>query len=290
MASDEPITHVSDTAFWVATYRANEAERADALFADPLAARLVEGRGRAIASQMADTAMLQWIIPLRTRMIDDFVMQALAEGCDLVLNLGAGLDTRPYRLELPPSLTWVEVDFADTLAFKDERLAGEQPRCRLERVAVDLGDAAARRALLDDVAARGRRVFVMTEGVVPYLDNDAVAALAEDLRARPSFVWWLVEYFGHRLTQGARVMSRRRRRQMANAPFRFRPGDWHAFFGGHGWKAKSTRYYAEDGRRFGRPAPLSKKMKLLFLIASLFPGGAREKLRRGFGYSVLERG
>jgi O-methyltransferase involved in polyketide biosynthesis len=101
--ADEPITHVSDTAFWVATYRADEAARPDALFADPLAAKLVEGRGRAIAAQMVDTAMLQWIIPLRTRMIDDFVAAAIAEGCDAVVNLGAGLDTRPYRLALPPS-------------------------------------------------------------------------------------------------------------------------------------------------------------------------------------------
>src|SRR6185312_6458963 len=98
--------------------------------------------------------------------IDDFIRQAIADGCDTVLNLGAGLDTRPYRLELPQSLRWIEVDFAGTIDFKNECLAGEAPRCRLERRAVDLGAAAARRALFDDVAASSHKVFVLTEGVV----------------------------------------------------------------------------------------------------------------------------
>jgi len=42
-----PIAHVSDTAFWVASYRAAESARPDALFHDPLAARLADARGRA---------------------------------------------------------------------------------------------------------------------------------------------------------------------------------------------------------------------------------------------------
>jgi methyltransferase (TIGR00027 family) len=284
--ADEPITHVTDTAFWVATYRADEAARPDALFADPLAAKLVEGRGRAIAAQMVDTAMLQWLIPLRTRMIDDFVAAAIAEGCDAVVNLGAGLDTRPYRLALPPSLPWIEVDFADTIAFKEERLAGETPRCALRRVACDLSDAAQRRALLDEVAAKAAKVFVITEGVVPYLANEEVAALADDLRARPRFARWLVEFFGTRFFQGARVMSRRRRRQMTNAPFRFQPGDWHAFFGAHGWRAKTTRYYGEEGARHRRRPPFSWKWRLL---GALMPARVRERMRRSYGYSVLER-
>jgi methyltransferase (TIGR00027 family) len=286
MANDSPISHVTDTAFWVATYRADEGERADALFQDPLAARLVEGRGREIAARMKDTAMTAWMVPLRTRMIDDFVAAAIADGCDLVLNLGAGLDTRPYRLALPPSLRWIEVDFADTIRFKEERLAGETPRCRLERVAADLSDAGARRALLDRVAGEAGKIFVITEGVVPYLSNEEAGALAEDLRARKSFAWWLVEYYAPRFLQGARALSRRRRRQMTNAPFRFRPGDWHAFFGGHGWTVKETRYFAEEAKRLGRRPPLGWRSRIML---RLLPRKIVDQFRRGFGYSVLRR-
>jgi len=191
---EPPINHVADTAFWVATYRANESARPDALFHDPLAARLADGRGRGIAAGIADGHEVAWVVVIRTCIIDDFIREAVAGGCDTILNLGAGLDTRPYRLELPPSLRWIEVDFPATIDFKNERLRDEKPRCQLERRAVDLGDAVARRALLDDVNARSQKVFVLTEGVVGYLTNDAVAALASDLAAQPRIAYWLVEY------------------------------------------------------------------------------------------------
>src|SRR5262249_54848775 len=159
----------------------DEGARPDALFQDPLAARLVEGRGRAIASSMRSAAVTAWVVAIRTCIIDEFVKQAVADGYDLVLNLGAGLDTRPYRMELPKGLRWIEVDFPATIAFKNERLAGEEPRCQLERIAVDLSDAAARGGLLDDINGRCQRALVITEGVVLYLSNADVASLAADL-------------------------------------------------------------------------------------------------------------
>jgi methyltransferase (TIGR00027 family) len=225
------ISHVSDTAFWVASYRAAESARPDALFHDPLAARLAEARGAAIAETIADGHEIAWVVVIRTLIIDAFIREAIADGCDTILNLGAGLDTRPYRLDLPASLRWIEVDFAATIDFKSERLAGETPRCQLERRAVDLGDPAARRALLDDVDARSSKVLVLTEGVVGYLSNEAVAALAADLHARPHITHWLVEYSSTLFRKIERVVARRRNRQMGkNAPIQFNPGDWRAFF------------------------------------------------------------
>ncbi len=56
--TDTPIAHVTDTAFWVATYRANESARPDALFRDPLAGKLADARGRAIADQVETVARL----------------------------------------------------------------------------------------------------------------------------------------------------------------------------------------------------------------------------------------
>jgi len=41
-----------------------------------------------------------------------------------------GLDARPYRMNLPPTLQWIEVDFQDIIAYKEETLANEKPRCR----------------------------------------------------------------------------------------------------------------------------------------------------------------
>jgi methyltransferase (TIGR00027 family) len=284
--SETPISHVSDTAFWVASYRAAESARPDALFHDPLAARLADTRGRAIADNIAGGYEVAWVVVIRTLIIDDFIREAIAAGCDTILNLGAGLDTRPYRLELPASLRWIEVDFASTIDFKNERLAGETPRCRLERRAVDLGDAAARRALLDDVDAGSRNVLVLTEGVVGYLANEEVAALAADLHARPHIAHWVLEYSSALFRKIERIVSRRRRRQMSNAPVRFDPGDWRAFFAGRGWTPKEIRYFTPEGERHGRPPPVPRWMMLAVRVLTLNnPSAVRENV----GFALLQR-
>ena len=127
---DPGIADVSDTALWIAAYRARETERAGALFQDPLAGRLAGDRGRELARKMTGAEQFEWMTVVRTVVIDRYLQEAIARGVDTVLNLGAGLDTRPYRMTLPASLSWVEVDMPKIVALKEDRLAGETPRCR----------------------------------------------------------------------------------------------------------------------------------------------------------------
>src|SRR4051812_36718837 len=118
------IDDVSDTALWVAAYRAAESERVDALFRDALAGRLAGERGRALAATMPGGAQFSWSIVVRTRVIDRYVSDAVAAGYDAVVNIGAGLDTRPYRLALPASLQWFEIDLPSMVSYKNAALAG----------------------------------------------------------------------------------------------------------------------------------------------------------------------
>src|SRR5581483_5211330 len=147
------IQNVSDTAFLVAGFRAAEMERETPLFRDPLAAKLAGEHGRNILAAVPKAFLGAWSVVIRTVIIDGFIEEAVREGVDTILNLGAGLDTRPYRMNLPPSLRFVEVDFPGVIALKAARLADEKPRCRLERVALDLTDRAARRAFLAGIGA-----------------------------------------------------------------------------------------------------------------------------------------
>src|ERR1700677_4708378 len=112
------ITHVSDTARWTAQYRATESARADALFRDPLAERLAGEQGRAIVAKTAVTSRNGWWLIARTKIIDDAIAEAIADGCDRVLNLAAGLDTRPYPPNLPSALTCIEAGPPQLLAEK----------------------------------------------------------------------------------------------------------------------------------------------------------------------------
>ena len=280
------IGDVSDTAYWIAHLRSVETQRSDSLFRDPLAGLLAGDRGKAIADSMPYPSASGWAIVMRTCIIDDYVRAAIAEGCDTVLNLGAGLDTRPYRLELPASLKWIEVDFPATIELKEERLAGETPRCQLRRVKLDLGDAAERRALLDEIDAQSGKVLVLTEGVVPYLSNEDVAALARDLEARPHFYAWVLEYVAPQFLKIARLMMRRRRRQLVNAPMKFKPGDWHAFFSEHGWAAREIRYLAEEGVRLERSSPTPR---WAWIVTRLMSREKRRALARNYGYAWLAR-
>jgi methyltransferase (TIGR00027 family) len=277
------ITGVPDTAFMVAAWRALESERPDALFRDPLAARLAGERGRVIADRLRANRMGRWQVTVRTVVIDDMIRAAVDGGVTTVLNLGAGLDSRPYRLSWPASLRWIEVDFPQTIALKDAVLRDERTSCRLERAALDLTDRPARNKLLADVSASAPSTLVLTEGVVPYLTNDAVGALADDLRQLRG-ASWIVDYISPEASQFRKKM--RLMRHMQAAPFLFEPADWFAFFAAHGWQPAVTTYLAPEGRRLGRPAPLPRWLRLLLRLQRVL-GPRRDGFGRSMGYVVL---
>ncbi|MFZ0921443.1 MAG: class I SAM-dependent methyltransferase, partial [Candidatus Acidiferrales bacterium] len=112
------VRNVSDTARWVAYFRALETERDDALFRDPYARRLAGERGFEIAGTLSDGNKHEWAWVARTLLFDQFVSRAIIEGADLILNLGAGLDARPYRMDLPQGLRWIEADLPEIVAYK----------------------------------------------------------------------------------------------------------------------------------------------------------------------------
>jgi methyltransferase (TIGR00027 family) len=252
--NDTPISHVTDTAFWVASYRAEESTRPDALFHDPLASRLTGELGHKIASRMVGSKYVRWTVTIRTVVIDNFIQELISQGVDTVLNLGAGLDTRPYRMNLPPQLKWIEVDFDDTIKFKEKKLAGETSKCNLERISLDLSNRVERSKLFLRIASGAKQVLVLTEGVIPYLTENDVAALAEDLLSQKNFKYWIGEYLAPELY--GYFKNKKRQRMMRNAPFRFMPQDWFGFFGNCGWKALTIRYIPEESERLGRAIPM----------------------------------
>src|SRR5580693_2252084 len=193
-SDDGLIRNVSDTARLVAVDRAVESERPDALFRDPFARRLAGERGARIAKSNplgGSKSGVGWPIVTRTYLIDRMIQAHIAQGGDAVINLAAGLDTRPYRMDMPPSLQWIEVDLPEILAHKEEILRGEKPVCALERIRLDLSDVPARQELFARLSRESRKALVISEGLVVYLSPDEVALLARDLAAQPSFGFWI---------------------------------------------------------------------------------------------------
>ncbi|HYL02491.1 MAG TPA: SAM-dependent methyltransferase [Steroidobacteraceae bacterium] len=244
-----PISSVSDTARWVAVYRAWESARPDALFRDPYADMLAGARGREIAALMPRQARSGWPLVARTQLIDELVRRALAEGCDCVLNLAAGLDTRPYRLELPAALHWVEADLPAILEEKERQLRAAQPRCELTRLKVDLADARARAAALADVTGRYRRILVITEGLLLYLDDSQVSDLATSLARYDGIRWWVLDLASPDLL---RLLRRTMGAHLANAPMKFAPANGVAYFEALGWRVAEVHSILRAAARFGR--------------------------------------
>jgi methyltransferase (TIGR00027 family) len=242
------ITHVSDTARWTALHRATESARPDALFSDPLAERLAGEHGRGIVANVPRSTRNGWWLVARTKIIDDTIADAIAAGCDRVLNLAAGLDTRPYRLDLPPEFTWVEADLPKLLEEKTQLLADETPRCRLTRVAVDLADPQARDTFLDNALDGATKALVLTEGLLMYLDDSDVVALSAAFK-RPEVAWWMLDFAYPSLKK---MINNKMAGMLQNAPFKFAPENGLAFFEELGWRTAAVDSVFEAAHRFHR--------------------------------------
>lgn len=278
------IDGISDTAFWVGSYRAKESTRKDALFLDPFAELLAGQKGFSIAESVTDSKYVEWTVVIRTRVIDEMIKALLGKGITMVANLGAGLDTRPYRLQLPNSLLWVEVDHPHLVAFKEEKLNGKKPVCQLERYGLDLSLQEQREELFLKLNSIGRPCLILTEGVVPYLTEAQAKDLAAGLLKCSNFQYWIVEY--HSKEMYRHLNNQRKNLEMGNSPFQFFPDNWLGFFAEQGWKEHELLYLGEEAKKLGRPFPLPWWAKTLFAV---LPKEHAERVARMSGFVVLRK-
>ena len=185
------IQHVSDTALMVAAARALETVRSNGLINDPYAAALAGERGMAILNARGQ----EWMrigISVRTHFIDDLILESLRQhGVMTVVNLGAGLDTRPWRMDLPSALRWIEVDFEPILDYKFRALANEKPKCVHQVIYADLANTQDRERIYQIV---GREPALMiTEGLLMYLSADALRALATEPPSHTGIGIWIFD-------------------------------------------------------------------------------------------------
>jgi methyltransferase (TIGR00027 family) len=274
---------VSDTARWVAYFRALESERADALFRDPFARRLAGERGRSIVAGLPK-GPLSWSLAVRTRVFDELIMDALHHGTRVVINLAAGLDTRPYRLSVPREVTWIEVDLPGIVDFKNEALAGERPTCAVERIGLNVRDPEARRSFLGRLSESTEPALIVTEGLLVYLDTHDVASLSDDLhRLLPKAIWLLENISPGILARQRRLWGTRLK--AANAEHKFAPPEGLEFYRQHGWVPQSTRFLLDEAHRLGREMPMAWLMRL----GSVLAPRRHEHFRQAVVYAAMTR-
>jgi methyltransferase (TIGR00027 family) len=173
---------VSETAVGAAMMRARESARVDRLFDDPYAAAFLAAvppifeEGPTTADDPALAALeaaFEEEVVVRTRFYDDFVRAATANACLQVVLVGAGLDTRAFRLDWPSNLRLFELDLPHVLEFKERVLAqeGAKPRCARLTVGVDLQHDWPATLLAAGFISGDRAAWVI-EGLIPYLAQE----------------------------------------------------------------------------------------------------------------------
>jgi methyltransferase (TIGR00027 family) len=183
---------VGETAIGAAMMRARETARPGGLFRDPYAAAFVaatppvfeDGPDTEDDPELAALeAAFEAAVAVRTRFFDDVGADAARDGCTQVVLVGAGLDTRAFRLEWPDGLRLFELDSPEVLAFKERVLAAEGAvaRCQRTAVPVDLDDRDWPARLGDGGFDAREPTAWIVEGVMPYLGNDTAERLLESI-------------------------------------------------------------------------------------------------------------
>lgn len=116
-------------------------------------------------------------IAARVRYFDDFVKKSIDEGVEQLIILGAGYDTRAYRIEgLKENVKVFEVDHPGTQGVKIEKLEelfGSLPD-HVEYVSVDFEIERLDQKLLNSVYNPSKKTLFIMEGLTMYIPPEAV--------------------------------------------------------------------------------------------------------------------
>ncbi|MFE1950010.1 SAM-dependent methyltransferase [Streptomyces sp. NPDC059524] len=248
------------TAVGVARVRALETAREDALFRDPLARAFAEAGGLWPSSPpLPDDegarrrrAAVSLSVVIRTKFLDDLLREASESGVRQVVLLGAGMDSRAFRMDWPEGTRLFEVDTAAPLDFKASVLRRERAVARCERitVAADLREDWPRALAAAGHDAAAPTVWI-AEGLLIYLPEDAVELLLARIGAQSAA--------GSRmgLTLGSRGAIERFGADAAPGSAASlwvseMPEDPVGWLAGHGWQA-ACHTLRERAAAYGRP-------------------------------------
>jgi O-methyltransferase involved in polyketide biosynthesis len=119
----------------------------------------------------------QYLVALRAKQLDDWCADFLRRHPDaVVLHLGCGLDGRAFRLALPPSVLWFDIEQPGAIELR-RRLYDDTECYRM------IGSSVTDPQWLDHIPT-GRPTLIVAEGLLMYLSESEVRQLVERLTGR----------------------------------------------------------------------------------------------------------
>jgi methyltransferase (TIGR00027 family) len=160
------------------------------LFDDPYSQKLLSPYWKFWFSLTRLPRMLEFLLKLRerltpgviggltcrTRYIDDVLLDAIKEGCSAVVNLGAGMDSRAFRIPGIENIRYFELDFPEMLKDKKvyiDKNAGGLP-ANVTLVPIDFDSQDIGDELMKAGYSLSTRTFFIWEGVTQYISREAV--------------------------------------------------------------------------------------------------------------------
>jgi methyltransferase (TIGR00027 family) len=253
---------VATTALFVAAVRARENERSDPLFKDQLSALLAGSEGLAwLAASEANPGSNYHLdsfpyLEVRTRYFDDWASEAVRDGeaRQLVL-LGAGMDTRAFRLPWPEGFQFWEIDTPELFALKEARLQSAGVRLESDRrvVEADLTSGDWVDSLIEGGFKKNLPTVWLAEGLFQYLKGTDVGQILEGAASVSSPSSRLVaDIISAEFLRRMSNRERLRRRKERGTPWVFGSDEPEKLFRSHGWKIEDKVGALEAAVALGR--------------------------------------
>lgn len=200
------------------------------------------------------------IFPCRKRYIEEKVAEAAVGQTEAVVNLGAGFDTLPYRLDALENVPVWEVDQAVNIDAKRsglERVLGEVP-AHVTLVSIDFDSEELTAAMASHGHALDKKTFFILEAVSQYLTAAGIQTTFDFLAKAPTgsrlaFTYVRKDFIEgkalYRLDEFHKSMVLKEKSWL----FGIDPEDVDDFLGGYGWRVLEHLGYEELGERYVKP-------------------------------------
>jgi methyltransferase (TIGR00027 family) len=177
----QTVANVTGTAFVVAEFRADENHVPQPLYRDPVVTMFLNEHTREAAERIGTVfPPVKKMVRLRTRYLDDRLERQLDHGCQQVVIMGAGLDTRAVRKQ-SPGVRYFEIDDPETLSYKEAQLV----KHGVQGNVVFIPGTYVSDRLVDLLVRNGvdfdRPIHFIWEGNTMYLPREAVCAVMADI-------------------------------------------------------------------------------------------------------------
>lgn len=270
------LNHISESAFIVAGCRMTESERTDSLYDDDYARLFFKNITHEVFDRFRNEPRFEVFlngISIRTKVIDDLIEYTIDQfGIQQVVNLGCGLDCRPYRLNIDKELIWWECDHPHLIDYKASVLNEYPAKCILRRKKLDLIQNKELELFVENIMQSESKTLIISEGLLVYLTKDIVSNLYRIFGEYSHSTYWITDIAtpANKLSDG--VSGSYIFNELAAYMQCFIPANG-SFFENLGWTVEQSKDIVIEGLKFNRPLTESigktKRDKLLSELQSL---------------------